>query len=177
MILAISATKLALVAVGALLDLTGIVLVAWGELHPHVEKARARGTSAWRRIETSLRLLLRRPRSRTVYGESASVVAIGLSGSGISVHSVSADATVDRKLEALIAMSEELQRRLGSVENRLSNINSEWEREIEQTRDEIERILREAVMESRDAHIGVRLWGIGFLLVGSTMLSGSNLLP
>jgi hypothetical protein len=166
--------KIALTVVGGILEFAGICLVAAPELTPRLARvwAQVGATVAgwWRLVGEHVFRLKREPvhhfGSSTVSGKGSA------SARGFAV--VGEDTSIERQLEFLREFVERTEQRFGQIEDRVGGLAKEWNTDIETARREIESTIEQRVEEIRDAHIRLRLIGIGLLLLGVPILALAN---
>jgi ABC-type ATPase with predicted acetyltransferase domain len=164
----------AFVATGGTLDLIGIALVASPELFPHVSRVYGASRRRALRIASHVRRLLRRPSEAHVFRPSSGGIRLS-GGSAVLVKSVSPAADLDRKVEALVGIVEELQQRLGNLENSVHILPDTWRADIADLRSKLEAYVQSESERMREAHLGKRLTGIACLFLGSSLLSVASL--
>jgi hypothetical protein len=168
-----STLKLVLVIVGWLCEVTGILLVATAELHAPLRRILREVAGMIEPFGELPRWLARHlhVRSRAPARPPATTdMGAGTVG-GIDVSYVSEGANDRQQLDHVLAVTEELQHRLGEVEERLRAIESEWTRDITRVQEEIEAWTGRAIGRSHSRHITARRFGVGLLVIGSILLA------
>lgn len=156
--------------------MTGIAFVAAPELQPGAVWLARHTDSGWKRVDARVRLLFHRPpRPGTVYEASGGITA-RVTASAVGVTSVSPTAPIEQVVGHVLRMTDELQQRLGAVENRLVRINREWERADAQLRTMFEQRMTEEMRHSREAYLTLRYCGIASLIAGSALLAIASFL-
>jgi len=87
----------------------------------------------------------------------------------------SSDLPLDQLVAFLLERSEELQTRLGTLENTVAEHPEQWRAEIEALRVDLTQAMGAELERARETHIRVRLAGIASLCIGSSLLSIASL--
>jgi hypothetical protein len=167
--------KIVLVVPGGTLDVIGIVLVALPELEPRARRARQRVGRVMARVRGQVFALLRIRRNVTIHVDSV-VGTASMVGRVSGIVGVGHDADLERKLAFLVEQATQTQDRLNALEHKLDDIPGEWRRDLDQTKGELEELLRQTIDATRETYIRERLLGIACLATGSVLLSISNLI-
>jgi hypothetical protein len=149
------------VVIGWPVETVGILLVAAPDLAPWVAAARRRARRA-----------LGRPAHHHVAIGTATSQS---SAHGVGVVSVAADASDERKLQHLMRTTNELQGRVGSVENAMSGLPAQWRADIQDTENSVRRDLADRFAVFRSEYRRERRLGTALLIVGGLLLAGANL--
>ncbi len=169
-------------ALGAVEELMGIILVASPELFPRATRsgARLRQASlasvgrliAW--IRDLPRRLLRRPLPpHVVYGGGA-LSAEGAGGASVRT-APPAGATLAERVAWLLNRLNEVQDSLDEITDRLREMPKEWRADMRRDLDELRQELRALVQETAESHIEFRLAGIALLVIGLVISTAGNL--
>jgi hypothetical protein len=165
-----STTHIALSVLGGSIDITGGLLVASGELVPRWHRVRGEV----RRAADALAVKLgRRPRDHTIempFIESRTRVF-----SPALVAQPPIGAPLARQVDFLLDEAERGQRRLGDLEQRLSEVPAQIAAETERLRQDLVRRFSEQLAASRETYIRWRLLGIVLLAVGGAVQAAANL--
>jgi hypothetical protein len=171
----VTATQATLYSFGAFLELIGIVLVASPDLVPG-----ARRFSRWlaprlRRVENRLRRLLRlRGRNIVINAEPATVV---VSAGNVSFSkSVSADATLERKVEFLLQRDQEAQSAANELGERVSAIERESPRQLDELRERMEAHVSTELVAALAEYRPARVIGTIALAIGLGLATAANLI-
>ena len=166
--------KLALIIIGVVLEVVGLLLTASPELAPRARRGVAAIQRLGAKVEARTRRLLKRPKNVTVSAGAAAEFALA---GRVSAHkSVPDDADVERKLSFLLEQAVESQQRLNKLEYRVSDIPGEWRKDIEDTRSALEERIAHELEQARELFIGRRLIGLTCIASGSLVLAVVNLL-
>jgi hypothetical protein len=160
--------------VGGTCEFTGIVLVVSPELFP-------RFGGAWRKLSpiaargwSQVLRLFRRPRNITVPVSAATAT---FSAGRISMLvTKNPAAPLEEEVDFLLDQDRKTQERLNALDEKIDRNAEQVRRERQAALDDLEERFVKRLGQERDIHIGGRLVGIGFLLVGVPLLAIANVL-
>jgi hypothetical protein len=164
------------------LELWGVVLVAWPELAPLLQRLRTvvarlrdAATVLARRAINWVRLKVGRPRPHTVSVSPGGISAAGGVGAR-GVISVSPGATDAVKIEYLLRQDRKTQDRFSDVEEKLGELPERWQADIEAAAGTLRQEHKESLTELRREHLTQRLGGVAFLVIGLVLSTWGNLI-
>jgi hypothetical protein len=163
-----------LLIVGALVELTGIVLVGSPDLFPQAQRfsewLRLRG----RRVYDRVRRLLGRPVVHTVSAGSSVSTAMGLSARAIV--SVAADASLEDKVAFLLRREQQTQERLADLAEGLTAQREGMARTLSEERASMEAHVADSLSAAHTAYLPLRLLGVALLAVGLGCVTATSFL-
>jgi hypothetical protein len=166
--------RVTLYVTGAVLELGGILLVAWPDLLPYAARASQALRVAAERIGDRLRRLLRRPRHQVVHMGAADAVAIANSIS--VVVSPNPDATLEERVEYLLRREEEAQAKLNAHDERLRAIEKHVPERLDELRAETQEHVASELSAAESRYRPLRFVGALLLAVGLGLTTAGNFL-
>jgi hypothetical protein len=153
-----------LLAVGAALELVGIVLVGSPDLFPQAARV-----SAWLQARSQsavdrLRAILGRGRDVTVTVGAADAVAIA--DNATVMKAASEGASLEEKIEFLLRRDQEAQRDVNDLRTKLAAIEGNMPEQLEQLRWAMEEHVNEALIEAHRRYLPLRVIGAVALAAG-----------
>lgn len=164
----------ALYVTGAILELGGILLVAWPDFSPYGARA-----SLWLHAQAArldarlwLRRLFRRPRRHVIHAEPGTLT-LG-AGSPTVVVSPSAEASLEDRVEYLIRREQETRTKLDSLDQRLGAIEEDVPERIEDLRVETREHVAGALSAAEARYRPLRFVGALLLAAGLGLTTAGN---
>ena len=161
--------------VGAVLELGGILLVAWPDVLPYAGSASRWLRLTSRRAINRLRVALGRPRHYDIHAGAGSFHAKA-SLSGSAVVSISPAATLEERVDFLLRREEAAQEKLNAHDKRLSAIEDSLPRQLDELRAETERHVSEEISAAEWRYRPLRFVGALALAFGLALTTTANFL-
>jgi hypothetical protein len=168
----VDAARISLYVVGGVLELGGIALVGAPDVFPAV-------AAGWRWVRSrpalvagSLRRLLRRPRIHTVSATAAMSASASMRASVI--RGIDPNGTLVQKVKDLIAHDADAQKRLNTLEQRVTDEEQAREVAIKSAQRDTEERMTEQMRAFVDTYKRWRLVGAGLLIFGAICLNAGN---
>jgi hypothetical protein len=153
-----------LLIVGALVELTGIVLVGSPDLLPQAQRFSEWLQRRVRRACDRVMRLLGRPVVHTASARLGVSVAGGVSARGIV--SVAADASLENKVAFLLRRDEQTQGRLDDLTEALQALTDDVARGLSEQRASMEAYIADTLSAAHQVYLPLRLLGVVLLTVG-----------
>ncbi len=161
-----SGTAIALLVVGVLLNLGGIVLVRWQDVAPSkFGRAVSRGREVYRRlINRLLRMLGRPPRGRVL--KASATLSLKMASRISGVKSLGDGATLEEKVAYLLRGDREAQEADNALAGRIEDLERDTVKRFDDAWAEMERYHEEKATEALNLHRGHRIWSSILLVAG-----------
>lgn len=171
-----SAEAVALLTVGALLELIGVVALAWPDFLPWKRRTAAWLLGVYARVEVRMRRLLRMPPpSLTMQVSGAASISLVSTGAAV-ITGPSADASVEEKIAFLLQRDQQAQRLENELARRLNDVSKTMTDRLDKLgsnlAEEHESKLAAALAEYRP----LRILGTVLLAVGLACQVAANLI-
>jgi hypothetical protein len=165
--------KTSLYIVGAVVELSGVVLVASPDLVPGALRFAAWARPRLRRIENRARRLLRaRPRAVVIQAQATGVTRA--SGHASATVSTSVQ-TLEEKVEFLLRRDAEAQSSMNQLGQRVGSLEETLEREVASVREHLEDRIEDRITEAHRDFQTARFFGVAALAVGLGLSTAGNL--
>jgi hypothetical protein len=173
-----SSTRTWFVTLGAANELLGVLMIASPELLPLMGAVASWAYTRSRAAVLKLRVVVRRlfHQTRVVSG-SAGIAIEGTSSvtAGLVTDRHPPNATTDELVAWLIKEHELHNTRIVRLEQRQTEMPSEWQREIAAAKQAAQQHAQTLVRGLADRHLSLRLLGLGFVVLGLLLSTVGNL--
>jgi hypothetical protein len=157
---------------GAVLELGGILLVAWPDLLPYAGLVSRWLRAAMRRVADRPRRLLRRRRDVVVQVGAATATASA--GSVSVVVSPNPDATLEERVEYLLRREQEAQAKLNTHDERIRAIEKHVPKRLDELRTETEEHVAGELSAAESRYRPLRFVGALLLAAGLGLTTSGN---
>jgi hypothetical protein len=157
---------------GAVLELGGILLVAWPDFLPYAARASRALHALAERLGDRLRRLLRRPRHKVVHVGAGGAVAA--TGSISGVVSVSNQGSLEDRVEFLLRREEATQQKLNAHDERLRAIEENVPERLDELRAETEEHVANELSAAESRYRPLRFVGALLLAAGLGLTTAGN---
>lgn len=168
-----SDTAAALLVVGAVLELFGIVLVASPDLVPGTMRLVRWIRPRWRRVENRVRRLLRLP-VRAITYEDFATVTMKMHASATAEVGIDPHASLEDKVAFLLRRHSETERSLNTLAQRLTAVETDTPTRIAELRTEMETHIERRLESAKEDYRVARVGGALVLALGLAMTTAAN---
>jgi hypothetical protein len=169
------ATRTALYVIGAVLELVGILLVAWPDLLPYGARSSRWVRRRTRRTVDQVRLVVGRPRAQVVHVAGIDSAQAFGSASVSAIVSVNEEASPDERVEYLLRREREAQERLNAHDDRLRSIEERVPKQLEELRAESEEHVAKELTSAEWQYRPLRFIGAVALAAGLALTTTAQL--